>query len=195
MTDLERVQGPRDAAVVKLLSHRVEPTYGFVIYGVIYFFLSSFGAVAGGLIGGFLGAAVAGKGSTMQDALVAVLTIAGWLASWIPFVRWARHKRDNARSLVREGVLCTGIVATSKTDRVAQVALKLAMSAAGSAPNVTWDRVVFEHRGKKYAGVAPFETRPEQGAPCHVLFHPLAKFSLAFSPAGRAFVTKTHPVA
>ncbi|HEY6036474.1 MAG TPA: hypothetical protein VIV58_19485 [Kofleriaceae bacterium] len=195
MTDLDRVVGPRDAAVVQLLSRRVEPTFGFVVYGVVYLFLSSFAGVAGGLVAALLSAGLGfGKGSTLQDVIVLVCSLAAWIAAWIPFARWVRRKRDNARSLVREGILCDAVVATSKTDRAAQLAVKLAMGMAGGATNVTWDRVVFEYRGTNYAGVAPFDRRPEQGAPCHVLFHPLAKFSLAFSPGGRAFVTKVHPV-
>jgi hypothetical protein len=193
VTELEQLSGTRDARLVQKLARRVEPTFGFVIYGVLYFFLSAFGGVAAGLVGGLLCAGLGfGKGSTAQDVIVLVFSLAGWIASWIPFVRWARRKRDNARSLVREGVICDGVVATSKTDRAAQIALKLAMAAAGTGTAVRWERFVFEHRGHKYAGVAPFDTSPAQGAPCHVLFHPLAKYSLAFSPSGRAFVTKTH---
>jgi len=193
VTDLERVQGTRDAAVVKLLSRRVEPTYGFVIYGVFYLFFSSFAAVAGGLLGSLLCAGLGlAKDTTPFDAIVFVLTLAVWAVSWWPFVRWVRGKRDNARSLVREGFLCDAVVATSATDRAAQLAMKLAMGLAGTGTAVRWERVVFEHRGKRYAGVAPFDTSPGQGAACHVLFHPLAKYSLAFSPSGRAFVTKTH---
>jgi len=195
VTDLDRIRGPRDAAVVQLLSRRVEPAFGFIVYGVVYLFLSSFAGLAGGLVGGLLSAGLGfGKGSTLQDVVVLVFSLAAWIAAWIPFVRWARRKRENARSLVREGILCDAVVATSTTDRAAQLAMKLAMAMAGAGTNVTWDRVVFEHDGKKYAGVAPFDRRPEQGAPCHVLFHPLAKFSLAFSPSGRAFTTKVHPV-
>jgi hypothetical protein len=193
VTDLEQLSGPRDEKIVQRFARRVEPTFGFVAYGVLYLFLSSFGALAGGLVGGLVCWGLhLGKGIA-QDVTVYVLTFAGWIAGWIPFARWARRKRDNARSLVREGVVCDAIVRTSKTDRAAQLALKLAMGLAGSAPNVTWERVVFEHGGKHYAGVAPFDSRPQQGAACHVLFHPLAKFALAFSPSGRAFVTKAHP--
>jgi hypothetical protein len=193
VTDLDRVRGTRDAAVVKLLSRRVEPTFGFVIYGVIYLFLSSFAAVAGGLLGALVCAGLGmTKDTTPFDVIVFVLSIGVWAVSWWPYVRWVRRKRDNARSLVREGVLCDAIVATSKTDRAAQLAMKLAMGLAGTGTTVRWERVVFEHRGHKYAGVAPFDSSPGQGAACHVLFHPLAKYSLAFSPSGRAFVTKTH---
>jgi hypothetical protein len=196
VTDLERIRGTRDAAVVKRLSHRVEPTYGFILYGILYFFLSSLGATAGGLLGALLANLIGlGKQSIAFSLIMLGFSLAIWALAWWPFIAWVRRKRSNARSLVREGELCDATVATSKTDRAAQIALKLAMGLAGSAPNVHWERVVFEYRGKKYAGVAPFDSHPEQGAACHVLFHPLAKFSLAFSPAGRAFVTKTHAVA
>jgi len=39
VTDLDRIRGPRDAAVVQLLSRRVEPALGFIVYGVVYLFL------------------------------------------------------------------------------------------------------------------------------------------------------------
>lgn len=195
MTDLERFQGARDDALVKTFSRRVEPTYGFVIYGVVWFFLSSFAGVAGGLLGGLIckGLGLTNE-STANGVIVFALAIVAWAAAWIPFVRWARRKRSNARSLVREGVLCDAKVATSTTDRAAQIAVRLAMAAAGSAPGVTWERVVFDYKGKPHAAVAPFNSRPAQGAPCHVLFHPLAKYALAFSPEGRAFATKAHQV-
>ena len=178
---------------MKKFSRRVEPTYGFVIYGVVWFFLSSFAGVAGGLVGGLIckGLGLTNE-STANGAIVFVLAIAAWALAWIPFVRWARRKRSNARSLVREGVLCEAKVATTTGDRATEIAARLAMRLAGSTPGVTWERVVFEHRGIHYAGVAPFDDHPAQGTGCHVLFHPLAKFALAFSPSGHAFATKTH---
>lgn len=195
MTDLERFQGARDEALVKKFSRRVEPTYGFIIYGVVYFFLSSFVGVAGGLLGGLIcrGLGLTNE-STANTVIVLILSLGAWALAWIPFVRWVQRKRSNARSLVREGFLCDAKVATTTGDRATELAVKLAMSLAGSAPGVTWERVVFEHRGKAYAGVAPFTGRAAPGTPCHVLFHPLAKYALAFAPSGAAFVTKAHPV-
>src|SRR3569623_783477 len=67
VTDLDRIRGPRDAAVVQLLSRRVEPAFGFFVYGGVYLFLSSFAGLAGGLVGGLLTAGLGFKGTTFQD--------------------------------------------------------------------------------------------------------------------------------
>ena len=70
VTDLDRIRGPRDAAVVRLLSRRVEPAFGFIVYGVVYLFLSSFAGLASALVGGLLSAGLGfGKGSTVQDVI------------------------------------------------------------------------------------------------------------------------------
>ena len=76
VTDLEQLSGPRDEKIVQRFARRVEPTFGFVAYGVLYLFLSSFGGVAGGLLGGLLCWGLhLGKG-TAQDVIVLVLSLA-----------------------------------------------------------------------------------------------------------------------
>ncbi|MEO8846304.1 MAG: hypothetical protein ABI591_26800, partial [Kofleriaceae bacterium] len=121
------------------------------------------------------------------------LLIAGWALGWWPFVWWARRKRRRAREVIRDGAMCAAVVATSKTDRMAQVAARVAMAATGqSMGGVHWERVEFDHDGIGYAGVAPFDRRPPNGTPTQVLFKPGAKYALAFSPSGHAFVTKAH---
>jgi hypothetical protein len=195
VTDLERFQAGRDDALIRKFSHRIEPTWGFIAYGVLWLCVSGLPAVVLPL-----GAALVMKSlGFSNDGVVAtvaiwILLVVGWAIGWWPFVWWARRKRRRAREVIRDGALCTAVVATSTTDRLAQIAARLAMAAAGqSMSGAHWERVEFEHEGIRYAGVAPFDSRPSNGTPSHVLFKPGAKYALAFSPSGHAFVTKVHP--
>ncbi len=197
MSDLTELRAGRSDATVQQLAKRIEPTIGFVVYGIVVLFVSSFPAVVGGVLGAmgmhFIGFA---KEAAATQIVAFALSIACWIAAWIPYVRWARRRRRAARTIVRDGVLCDAIVATSPTDQLAQLAVRVAINAAGSAGVAqTWDRVVFAHAGQTYAAVAPFDRAPEQGAITTVLFAPAAPYALAFSPSGRAFVVKPHPAA
>jgi hypothetical protein len=191
VTDLERFQGPRDGGLVERFVRQIEPTYGFVLYGVLYFFVSS----AGGLAGMFLALLIQSVlGLSPDSATVTILAIgfslAGWIAAWLPFAWWVRGKRRRARELVRDGVLCDAFVATSSVDKAVQAGARVAMAMAGGAHGVHWERVELEHGGVTYTGLAPFSGRPAPGAPVHVLVKPHYGYALAFAPDGQALVTK-----
>lgn len=194
MTELDLVRDQRSDETVELLAKRIEPTIGFVVYGVVFFFVSSFPALFGGVIGALVMHAIGFAQEAVATQVVAlVMSIVFWVIAWIPYVRWARRRRAAARTIVRTGALCDAIVATSTTDRIAQLAVRVAINAAGSAGlTQTWERVVFAHAGLEYAGVAPFDKQPEAGTQTSVLFSPTARYALAFAPSGKAFVIKVH---
>lgn len=194
MTELDLVRDTRSEETIELLAKRIEPTIGFVVYGVVFFFVSSFPALFGGVIGALVMHAIGFAKEAVTTQVVAfVMSIVFWGGSWIPYVRWARRKRDAARTIVRDGLLCDAIVATSTTDQIAQLAVRAAINHAGSAALAQkWQRVVFAHSGLEYVGVAPFDTQPEPGTPTNVLFSPTAPYALAFAPSGKAFVIKVH---
>ena len=194
MSELDLMRGTRSDETVELLAKRIEPTISFVVYGVVVFFVSSFPALFGGVIASLIMHAVGFAKEAVATQVVAfVMSIVFWVIAWIPYVRWARRKRAAARSIIRTGVLCEATVETSTSDRLAPLAVRAAINAAGSAGLAQrWDRVVFEHAGVAYAGVAPFDHEPEQGTQTPVLFAPEAPAALAFSPIGKAFVVNVH---
>ncbi|CAN5595170.1 hypothetical protein BH11MYX1_BH11MYX1_39380 [soil metagenome] len=194
MSELELVRGQRSDETVQLLAKRIEPTIRFVVYGVVVFFVSSFPALFGGVVASLVMHAVGFAKEAVTTQVVAfIMSIVCWVSAWIPYLRWARRKRASARTIVRTGVLCDATVAASTSDLTAQLAVRVAINAAGSAGVAqTWERVVFEHAGLEYAGVAPFDQEPEQGTRTSVLFSPEAPYALAFSPTGNAFVVNVH---
>lgn len=193
VTDLERLtHTARDSATIDAFARQIEPTLGFVVYGVVWLFLSSLPATFALIGGALLGAAVFGERSAGVDVLGFAVGMAGWALAWWPFVVWARRKRARARALARDGIVCDAVVATGTTDRAAQTVARVAMAAAGGATRVHWERLEFEHGGVGYTCVAPFLPRPSNGARAHVLFAPGAKYALAFSPDGSAYVTRVH---
>ena len=191
MTELEQLRAGRDDVLVERLARRAEPTIGFVIFGFVWLLVGSFAGLAGGFVAAVvmhaLGAA-ANSSATTTVALVA--TLATWALTWIPWARWAKRKRAAARTLVREGALCDAVAETTAGDRAVQLAAKLALSMSGAATRVTWSRVVFEHAGTRYSGLAPFDGPAADGTRSCVLFHPSTDYALAFSSTGQAIVTK-----
>ncbi|HEY1552382.1 MAG TPA: hypothetical protein VGG28_31360 [Kofleriaceae bacterium] len=179
MTDLEAVQAGRDDALANRFARRIEPTMGFIVYGILWAWVSVGIACATGLILALPIALLIDRASMFVNALAFVGIGIGFVFAWWLYVRWAKRKRARARAVIRDGVLCEATVATGLVDRVASVA-------AGAH----WERVVFEHGGKTYSCIAPFASRPAAGATAHVLFVPGAKYALAFSPAGVAYSTK-----
>jgi len=196
MTDLERFEQsavPRNDLVRKYAG-RIEPNWGFVLYGILYAFVS----MAAMLLGMLLGIAI-GKGVGLADGSTGLAVLAFGLAapatvlSWWPFFRWARRKRGHASGLVREGTLIQGKVATRTSDRVARAAIKLAARLGGGhMGNVKWCRVEFEVDGTQQALLCPFVKHPEQGALATVLYHPDSKYAFGFDESGRAYVSGLH---
>jgi hypothetical protein len=184
VTELDLVRGERSAATV----------IGFVVYGSVCLLVSSFPALFGGVIGALVMHAVGFAKEDRATQLVAlVMSIVCWSLAWIPYVRWVVRKRAAARTIIQTGMLCDASVVTSPGDRIAPLAVRTAINAAGSAGVAqAWERVELAGAGRGYATVAPFDTRPEPGAITTVLFAPTAPYALAFSPAGRAFVVEVH---
>lgn len=185
MTDLERFQAGRDDELVRRFARRIEPTFGFVAYGILWLYVGLIAGVAVAFALAYPAWLVFGDDSRVVVVAAYVGATIGFVLGWWPFARWAKRKRDRARGVIRDGVLCEAKVATGLADRVASVAVQLAMRGG-----MHWERVAFEHDGKTYSCVAPFPSRPAVGTVAHVLFAPGAKYALAFSPAGAAYPTK-----
>jgi hypothetical protein len=193
MTDLERIRAGRTDDVERTLARRIEPTAGFVAYGVLWLIVASIPLVAAMIGGAFVGALLFGGDSSGQTGLIILASGIGLALGYWPFVRWARRKRARARRVVREGVLCDAVVATRTTDRAVQSVARFALAAGGgSAGGAHWERVEFEHAGVRYSSFAPFGGRSGPGTPAQVLFAPDAPYGLAFSPSGHAFATRVR---
>jgi hypothetical protein len=181
VTDLELVHADRDRAA-DIMARRIEPTFGFVAYGVLWLFIGSIPATALAIAAALGAVALFGKGSTAVDVISTIAGLAGLVLAWWPFARWARRKRERARRVVRDGVLCEARVATGTADELASLAVQTAVGGG-----VHWERVDFDHAGIAYTGVAPFATSAPPGTVAHVLFAPAATYAIAFSPTGHAY--------
>jgi hypothetical protein len=181
VTDLELVQADR-ASASHVLARRIEPTFGFVAYGALWLFVSWIPATLCMIVGAIAAAALFGKGTIAVDVIGLVAGLVGLALAWWPFARWARRKRERARRVVRDGVLCEARVATGTADALASFAVRAAVGGG-----VRWERVDFDHAGVAYTGVAPFTTSAPPGTVAHVLFAPAATYAIAFSPTGHAY--------
>ncbi len=200
MNDLDALKAahaPRDLALCNRLARVIEPTAGFFAYGVLW----TLGALGLGGVGMIAGAGLGlGLGLEKGSNGLIGLGLAGFglfaLGAWLPFVRWAKRKRNAARMLVRDGRLVTGVVATSNTDRAVETAARVALAATGGAggalQGLHWARVVFEVDGQNRAVLCPFAAQPAAGDASVVLYHPEAKYALGFDPTGRACVSGVH---
>lgn len=199
--DLEEIAAasvPRPEVLCKRFVGRIEPVYGVVLYGVLYFLAIPPAVLLACMMGAveladLLKIRPNSFAQSVAVILGAAVGIAGFaLACW-PFVRWAKRKRGRARALLRDGVLVEGTVATTTFDRLAQLAARMAMSASGGYyGNVDWYRVVFEHAGERHWVICPFARKPAEGSRRTVLFLPGYDYALGFDDQGRGVVSGVH---
>src|SRR5690349_14918701 len=85
---------PRPEPFVRHYVRRIEPWYGFALYGVLWFFVA-FVAFAIGTLPSFalVGALGLAKTSLLAKGLGFGLGALAFVAAWIPFVRWCVRKR------------------------------------------------------------------------------------------------------
>ena len=184
---------PRPEALCAQLARRIEPVMGFVIYGIVWIFVSMIAGLLAALLAIPLRMAIGGQTAAIWfQVTLWILFWAGAVAAWVVYARSVRRKRGAARMLVREGELITGQVATRVADRVAQGAARLALLAAGPGLRVTWYRVVCAHPAGNFSVLCPFATRPEEGSARTVLYRPGYPYALAFDERGRAVVCGVH---
>lgn len=183
---------PRPEPFVRHYVRRIEPWYGFAIYGVLWFFVAMI-AFAIGVLPGF---ALAGAVGIEKTSLLArVLGIGGgvlaFAAAWIPFVRWCVRKRGRAEPLVREGKLYDGRVSSPTTDGSAgAVAKQVLTGIVMSQISAEAFYVRFERSGEpRMLQVPAIARNPALGTALPVLFHPTSPYAFVFI-AGKAHVAK-----
>lgn len=196
--DLEEIAAasvPRPDVLCKRFVGWIEPVYGVVLYGVLYFLTIPPAVLLACIIGAVeLTDLLKLRPHSFANSLTVILGlavgIAGYaLACW-PFVGWAKRKRGRARALLRDGVLVEGRVATTTLDRFVQMAARIGGSAAGvQGANVVSYRVVFEHAGERHSVMWPSAKKPAEGSRRTVLFLPGYGYALVFDDQGRGVVS------
>jgi hypothetical protein len=182
---------PRPEPFVRHYVRRIEPWYGFVIYGVLWWFVA-FTAFAIGVLPGFLLAGALGIAKT--SLLAKVVGIGGGVlafgAAWIPFVRWCKRRRARVAPLVRDGTLYDGRVFDRMSGSGGQVAKRVAADFAMSQIGAKYYRVAFERAGMQHMLQVPAPSgTPSPGTPLPVLFHPSSPYAFVFD-GGKAHVAK-----
>jgi len=194
LVDFTESSLPRPEAVVRHYVRRIEPWYGFAVYGVLWWFVA-FVAFAIGVMPGFLLAGAIGVAKT--SVLAKVLGIGGGLlafgASWIPFVRWCKRRRSRVEPLVREGTLYDGRVFDRMSGTGGAVAKRLAADFAMSQIGAKYFRVSFERNDQHHILQVPnhaFAHPPAKGDALPVLFHPASPYAFVFDGRKKAVVAK-----
>lgn len=103
MSELDELRAtpvPRPTALCRRLARRVDSTWGFIAYGLVWFCCTCAFATLGLLIGVTL---TGGEQGPIGSAVVIVLWVGGFVGGWVPFVLWVRRRRTGAARLFREG--------------------------------------------------------------------------------------------
>ncbi|HWB78341.1 MAG TPA: hypothetical protein VG755_25420 [Nannocystaceae bacterium] len=110
MTDLELLQCtpvPRPSDLCRRYARKIDSIFGFIAYGLLWFFVSCLFATAGL----FLGIAIVGDGpSVVGMVFVAAMWITGFVGAWVLFALWVRRRIGPARRLFRDGTFAEATV-------------------------------------------------------------------------------------
>jgi hypothetical protein len=184
-------EAPRPDSMCAHYVRRIEPWYGFVVYGVLYYF-AAFVCFAIGCIPGFaLGAAVGQKGALW----VLILGLAGggaaFVLAWWGFARWVKRKRARALPLVRDGALIEGRVFDRFSGGAGKVAVRVVTDYAVGQIGVKFYRVQLtgEH-AMRMLHVPVHAGQASPGTAVTVLFHAECSHALVFDGAGKARVAR-----
>jgi hypothetical protein len=160
----ESTSAPRPADVCQRFVGRVVPTWGFVMYGVLYLLVSHVCMLVGVLLGYLLGVGVGAKGATWVDVL----------------------------ALIRDGELVDGQVIDAPTGSVAGVAKHLLVDVAARRTGVQMYRVMIAPDQEPRVLQVPTTgfSRPGVGTKLRVLFHPASQHALVFEESGAAVVAR-----
>lgn len=103
MSELEELRAtpvPRPTALCRRLARRVDSTWAFIAYGLVWFCCTCGFATLGLLVGVTI---TGGEQGPVARAVVIVLWVGGFVGGWVPFVLWVRRRRAGAARLFREG--------------------------------------------------------------------------------------------
>jgi hypothetical protein len=165
MTDLDAMSEatvPRPDRLAQRFARRLEPTWGFVLYGILY------AALVANVVGTIPLIFVVSSAWPADPSDAAMLATLGWyvvsqIPMWWLFRRWVRTRRSGPVMLVREGQLLDGTV----------IAHPMSQTMVGCAISVG-------------DGVIGVPVKLPGDTPCKVLYHPGAKYAFVFGPDGRA---------
>lgn len=168
--ELRAATVPRPEMLAHVMAKNIEPMSGFLIYGLVWFFVVTNTLMLGTIFGP---EALSGRiPDVLVTALTIVLTIAGQIAGWGVYLRWCRTKRAKARALISDGELIDGVVAKGGAATIATVTTAMAGIHAG-----TWAKV--ELPDGRWM-LCPFAGKAEPGTTAPVLCKPGYKYALAF---------------
>ena len=183
----ESTPAPRGDGLCKQFAPKVDPWWGFLVYGFAYAFLSIVMFMIGLLPAFLIADAVGQPDAAWATALGVAMGFAAFGLSWWAFARWVKRRRLACHPLLRDGQLLTGTVVDKFAASAGKVVKRLALDfAASELGGVKVYRVEVEHDGKRRALEVPVVGfRPALHTKMRVLFHPTAKHALVFDDKGK----------
>lgn len=131
MTDLELLQRtpvPRPADLCRRYARKIDSIFGFIVYGLLWVFVSNVAA----LLGLLLGAAIVGdQPGVVGQTVVTGLGIGGFVGAWVLFALWVRRRIGPARRLIRDGSFADAQVVAVQHKRIRGAPFTLATLALG----------------------------------------------------------------
>jgi hypothetical protein len=179
---------PRPDELCARYAGKASPWYGFVLYGVLYFFLAFIVGALGMLPGVMLGVAAGAQGALWVLILAYIGGIAAFAASWVPFARWVKRRRASTSPLIRGGEVIEGRVFDRMSGPALEVIVRLLLDFAKSRMGYRIYRIELSHAGKRVFAYVPRPTfgAPKAGTPVNVLFYPASPFAFVFDKNGKA---------
>jgi len=175
MTDLEQLRNapvPRPAAMCRRHARRIDSNFGFIAYGLLWFFVAN-GLATAAL---FLGIWIVGpKPGPVGFTFVMTLWAGAFIGAWVMFGLWVRRRRGPATRLFRDGTV---------VDATVQTVRRLSMRGAP----FTHATVVFRDATReRKAGVSMGGHPPElsEGRTVPLLYIPDYGYCAAFPVAGK----------
>jgi hypothetical protein len=179
MTDLESIRAaavPRDRALCGRMAARIDPAWGFVAYGLLYFFVATAVSMAAFLWLLWTASSMGlPRAPWVATASLVVYTLL-YVACWLPFAVWVSRRRGAARRLFRQGTLFEAVIT-----RVDLIVVR-------GAP-LTRASLAFDVSGVTRSAVASVGGHSPElvpGAKLPVLHVPDYGYCVAFAPSGVA---------
>lgn len=183
---------PRPPEICARFAGRVSPWWGFVVYGVLWLFLSMTMFTVGMLPLLLLAAAIGAKGAAWAATGAMITGGALFVMTWVWFARWVKRRRASAGPLVRDGEIIEGRVFDRWSGSLLDKAVRFAVDYARSRVAGRTFQIEVAHGDATYMVRVPTPIfgAPAAGTRMPVLFTPASSLALVFDKHGKSSVVR-----
>jgi hypothetical protein len=175
MSDLDTLRStptPRPAAMCRRYARRIDSIFGFVVYGLLWFFVACGMATAALFLGIWI---VGPQPGPVGMTIVMVMWGSAFVGAWVLFWLWVRRRLGPATLLFRDGTI---------VDATVQKSRRLSMRGAPfTHATVVWRDATRERSAGVSIGGHPPEL--DEGRTVPIMYVPDYGYCAAFPIAGK----------